>query len=106
MKDVVDCVMRNNQGQWVKRAAGMIGLTLPLATEIWSIYYELKLAWERGDVSNVVIECDDEEAMNHVNKPDPDFWLLDLSEIDGDGGITELEDAPDSMSSILAADET
>lgn len=133
MKAAVGCVMRNSQGQWVRGAAGMIGLALPLAAEIWSIYYGLKLAWERGDVSNVIIKCDDEEAVNHVNNLDPDFWLLDLvlliknleneawdscviqhvpktcnapATVLAESEIDGNGDAPGFMSSVLAADET
>ena len=61
----------------MKGAAGMIGLSVPLGAELWSIFYGLKLAWEYG-VKRVVIECDSEEAVNHVNNPDPSFWFAEM----------------------------
>lgn len=117
-KAIVGCVMRNNRGEWIRGASGTIGLVVPVAAKLWSIFYGLKLAWEKGDVKHVVIECETQEAVNEVNILDPDFWLADLvlliknlenescviqhvskdgnaaasvvanSELDGDGGIT------------------
>lgn len=74
----VGCIMRNNRGQWVRGNGGMIGQWVPLAVELWSIFYGLKMAWEKGDVRNVFIESDCEEAVNEVNNPDPHFWLANL----------------------------
>ena len=61
----------------MKGAGGMIGLCVPLGAELWSIFYGLKLAWEK-EVKHVVIESDCAEAVNQVNNPDPDFGLVDL----------------------------
>ena len=77
MRASVGCVMRNHRGKWMKGAAGMIGLAVPLGAELWSIYYGLKLAWEYG-VKRVVIESDSLEAVNHVNNPDSSFWFAEM----------------------------
>lgn len=77
MRASVECVMRNWRGEWMKGARGMIGLCVPLGAELWSIFYGLKLAWEK-EVKHVVIESDCAEAVNQVNNPDPDFGLVDL----------------------------
>lgn len=136
MRASVGCVMRNRRGEWIKGAGGMIGLCVPLGAELWSIFYGLKLAWEK-EVKHVVIESDCEEAVNQVNSPDPDFGLIDLimlikniegeawescviqhcssganaaavalanHELNGDGGIEELDDAPGFMHAVLEAD--
>lgn len=137
MRASVGCVMRNSRGEWIRGAAGMIGLVVPLGAELWSMFYGLKLAWEKGDTKHVVVECESQEALNAVSDPDPEFWLADLvdlikkleseawescriehvsvagnkaattlanSQLDGEGGIMELADAPAFMASVLAAD--
>lgn len=136
-KAAVACIMRNNRGHWVRGNAGMMGMMLPLAAELWSIFYGLKMAWEKGDVKSVFIESDSEEAVNEVNNPDPHFWLADLvvlitnlqneawdscvvvhvatssneaatafanSQLSGDGGLVEFDQAPPFLYSNLAAD--
>ena len=78
MRGAVAAVMRNHQGKWVKGNAGMMGLLVPVAAELWSIFYGLKMAWEKGNVKSVFIESDCLEAVNLINNPDPGFFLADL----------------------------
>lgn len=56
----------------------MMDFMMPLAEELQSIFYGLKMSWEKGDVMFVFIESDCEEAVNQVNDPYPEFWLADL----------------------------
>ncbi|XP_074367270.1 uncharacterized protein LOC141707799 [Apium graveolens] len=56
----------------------MIGFVVQVGAELWSIFYGLKLAWEKVHMKHVVVECDSQEAVNVVTNPDPDFWLADL----------------------------
>ena len=63
--------MRNIRGNWVRGNAGMMGMFVSLATELWFIFYGLKMVWEKGDVKFVFIELDCEEAVNEVNNVDP-----------------------------------
>ena len=64
MRSAVGCVMRNSRGKWIKGVAGMIGPVVPEGAELWSIFYGLKLAWEKGDVKSVVVECENLDVVN------------------------------------------
>ena len=62
----------------MKGNAGMMGLLVPIAAELWSIFNGLKMAWEKGNVKSVFIELDCLEAVNQVNNLDPQFFLANL----------------------------
>ena len=81
MRGSVGCVMRNFRGEWLGGVGGMIGLAVPVAAELWSIFYGLKLAWEKGYIKHVVIESECLEAVNQVNNPDPAFWFAEMVEL-------------------------
>ncbi|WOH01420.1 hypothetical protein DCAR_0520804 [Daucus carota subsp. sativus] len=117
MKASVASVMRNHRGEWVRGNAGMMGLLVPLAAELWSIFYGLKMAWEMGNVHSVIIESDCKRAVDEVNNIDSAFVLADLVEMinsimtlatseltAADGGLRDIHDAPASLSSMLAAE--
>ena len=55
-----------------------MGLLVPLAAELWSIFYGLKVAWKIGNLLSVIIESDCKRAIDEVNNIDSDFALADF----------------------------
>ena len=73
----IACVMRDSDGRWLGGCESMIGLSIQSTAELWSIWYGLKLAWEAGKTS-VTLECESEEAVNHVLHPDENYEMFQL----------------------------
>ena len=77
MKAAIACIMRDEHGNWIKGCQSMIGLAVPVTAELWSIWYGLRLAWEKGEKS-VILECECEDAVNQVLYPDENNEMFDL----------------------------
>lgn len=77
MRSSVGCIMRDSNGNWIKGCKSMIGLVVPVTAELWAIWYGLKMAWESGNEA-VVLECENEEAVDQVLNPDEYHDMFDL----------------------------
>ena len=77
MRAAIACIMRDDKGNWIKGCQSMIGLAVPITAELWSIWYGLRLAWEKGQKS-VILECECAEAVDQVLHPDENNEMYDL----------------------------
>ncbi|KAI5310976.1 hypothetical protein L3X38_030080 [Prunus dulcis] len=61
-------VLRDSSGQWMRGFAVNLGIGQVLEVELWGIYLGLKIAWDIGCSSAVVLESDSATAVHLLNK--------------------------------------
>ncbi|KAK1403196.1 hypothetical protein POM88_002801 [Heracleum sosnowskyi] len=71
--------MKHN-GRWVRGFGSMIGLADPQTTELWAIYYGLRMAWER-EMTYVVVFIERRDAIDLINNLDPAYPIATLIEM-------------------------